>query len=338
MKKDIRLKKGFDFYLDEKYNVCQIRNGKDLALINLTNKEEKDIFEKLLTRYKYKSTDSLEELCGKYSKDKVYSIVSKLNDYGLFEDQELYKTFDKDLDLQLRFWSLKSCMPHSISAQETQKRIKNSKLLLLGNGVSLDLLESKSKLSGFENITKITLSSKLDETTLTKNIENSDFIIFDNNEHNPYFLEFLNQVAFRNDKPWILFNGVDSLKASIGPLFKGKETGCYKCFMSRLKSNMAFLPYFEEFEKYLISRKKTAASQGAPMVLYDMAASICVLEAEKYLTDWAIPMLYKNYLTINVLGLETKLHPFLKSPVCEVCTPQSDFNPAPWLEPITLNQ
>jgi bacteriocin biosynthesis cyclodehydratase domain-containing protein len=302
--------------------------------------EEQDIFEEILSKLQTDKPEKmsviLDALYEKYPKEKVYNVVNELNEFDLLEDESIYEVYASNLGPQLSFWSLNAGAPNALTAKETQERIRTTNLAVLGSGVSQQLIADKAKISGFENVLQVSISEKTDEAEVRSIIENCDFFIYDADEWNPHFLELVNKTAFEFDKPWILFNGIVDLKASVGPLFKGRETGCYNCLMSRIKSNMEFIPYFNEFEKHLADNKKSGARQGAPIVLYDMAASICIMEALKYITEWAIPILYKNFITINAMGLEVKVHPFLKAPVCDVCTPNIEFNPAPWLEPVTL--
>jgi|GEM_PF-2030917 bacteriocin biosynthesis cyclodehydratase domain-containing protein len=334
------LKKGYEIFEDRKHNIYQIRNGIDVISAEFNNDEERQIFEIIITELKKPKPQKLENIVNNlyksHAKEKVYNVINQLNDFDLLEDDSLYEIFNGNLDAQLSFWSLNSGAPNAISAQETQERIKNTKLLLLGTGVFLNLIENKAKLSGFENITIVKISSELNEDEIISSVKQSDFFIYDADEWNPFYLELVNKTAVENNKPWILFNGVQNLKASVGPLFVGRETGCYHCLLNRIKSNIEFLPYFNEYEKHLLKDRQSGQRQGAPIVLYDIAASICMLEALKYITEWTIPILYKNFITINAMGLETKIHPFLKAPVCDVCTPNLEFNSAPWLEPVTL--
>lgn len=335
------LKKGYEIFEDKKHGIYQIRNGSDVISAEFTNEDERQIFNTIINGLTKQSPDNLENLINtlhkEYSKEKIYNVINQLKDFDLLEEDHLYEMFQRDLEVQLSFWSLNSGAPNAISAKETQSRIKDAKLLLLGNGLSLNLLEGKAKISGFENIYLFDISQKLEEQVLVNLIKNSDFLIFDADRWNPYLLDLVNRTAIDHKKPWILFRGIENMKISIGPLFVGKETGCYNCLMSRIKSNLEFIPYFNEYEKHLINNKMLSQRQGAPIVLYDIAASICVFETIKYITEWTIPILYKNIMTINAMGFETKLHPFLKSPVCSVCSPNLEFNPAPWLEPVTLN-
>lgn len=337
------LKKGFNVFEDKKNGVYQIRNGFEEVIVAEFNDEiDKEIFKIIIDDQRSDTPGKIDELIGdlstRYDKAKIYNVIDQLEEFNLLDEDNFYASYDRDLESQLCLWSLNAGNSEEPNANEMQQKIKNSKLLLIGTGVFLKLIEAKSKLSGFDTLDVIDLSSNISDEDLKESIIGSDFFIFDADEWYPHYLDLVNLTAVENNKPWIIFMGVHSLKASVGPLFIGKETGCYNCLIDRIKSHMDFIPYFSEYENYLKEHKTCGKRQGSPIVIYDMIASICVLEALKYITEWTIPILYKNFLTFDLFDLSTKLHPFLKAPVCNVCTPNVEFNSAPWLEPCTLKK
>ncbi|MCC8088618.1 MAG: hypothetical protein LIO79_05065 [Rikenellaceae bacterium] len=335
------IKKGFDIFEDKNHQIYQVRNGiDDTIAIEFHDEEEKKIFECIIQQSKKEPkihvNEVISNLTTKFSKEKIYNVINELTEFDLIEEENLYSSFSKDLEAQLSLWSLNTGASSVITARQTQEKIINTNLVIIGSGISLKYLIEKSTVSGFEKITIIDLENEVDNQSLERKLLSSDLIIFDANRWSPYYLNFVNELAVANNLAWILFSGVQGFVAKIGPLFIGKETGCYNCFISRIKSNMNFVPYFNQFEKHLLENKASSQNTGGPIVLYDIAASICVLEAIKYVTECSVPVIYKNMITMNLYGYETKIHNFLKAPVCTVCTPRLERNSAPWLEPVTL--
>ncbi len=334
------IKQGYEIFYDECHNIYQIRSGfEDVLEVEFSSETEKNIFNKIVewsTGAHPENLDTItQKLCGLYEKAKVYDVIDQMKSYDLFEDDDFYESFPEVPRSQLSFWSMNTGSNSPATAKEVQQRIRDTSLAVFGSGIFSEMVAQKARQSGFEKITVEPLSSP-NEKRLAEVVEKSDFFICDADSWNPHYMEQINEAAIKYNKPWILFMGAHYTKIFIGPLFIGKETGCYNCFINRIRSNMDYVPYFDEYVKHLKSQKKSSTGISAPVALYDMAASVCILETIQFVTEWDIPVLYKNMLAIDVTKLETTLHPFLKAPVCEVCTPDLAFNPAPWLEPVTL--
>lgn len=69
--------------------------------------------------------------------------------------------------------------------------------------------------------------------------------------------------------------------------------------------------------------------------VYDLLVSIAMLEAVKFVTKAAVPVLYKQFLTLQVRDYEVQTHSVLKVPDCPACG-QDELRPSPWLEPVSL--
>ena len=337
------IKNTYDIFEDEKLGVFQIRSKGDVIIAEFNDEEEKNIFRDIIQYLQLTAETNLIDLYNlllerEHDKDKVLYVFSELKEFNLINESVIKDTFDLKLKDQLKFLGNGPDEEGGSSASEVQLKIQNSKLVLFGNGILTEQLLDKAVKSGFEQAVSYSIETEQEESDLENKIVDSDLLIVDADQWNPFFIEELNRLALRHKKPWILIPGIDGIKASVGPLFIGKETGCYHCLSSRLKSNMEFLPYFEGYEKYLRDNKKTAKNSGGPIALYEMLASLCMLEVIKYVTGWAVPVIYKAFITINMYDYEFKVHSLLKSPGCPVCSPSVDFNIAPWLEPVTLHR
>ena len=199
----------------------------------------------------------------------------------------------------------------------------------------MDFLSEKAKNFGYKHIQKLHLKSVKEEDVL-KFIKESDFFIVDADDWNPYYLEFINKEAIKNEKSWLLIRGITGNSASIGPIFSGRDTGCYCCLNSRIKSNLQFLSYFEPYEDYLKKNKLSSKSFKPSPLIYDIISSIAILEISKFINNWAVPETWRHLINFNIFTYETQKHFLLKQPFCPVCKPEIEYNPSPWLESVTL--
>ena len=313
----------YDIFQDHKHGVYQIRTLNEVFTIEFVEKEERAIFEEVIEKYKANSKVTFQHvfssLSKKYDKDKVVFVLNQLKENQLIDDEEL-----KD---QIILWG---------KQDTTHPKIKEARLGIIGQGPIYQYLEEKSRSMGYHHITKTKVGDTPTLAAVEKTIEQSDFFLVDANEWNPHLLEHINTVALAANKPWILIRGCNATNGSVGPLFYGKETGCYHCLMSRLKSQMEFLPYFEEYEKYLMKEKKAAKSDSSFALLQELLAATAVFEMTKFITEYTIPEIYGAYLTVDMASYHFSKHTVLKSPGCPACKPSVDFDLAPWLEPVTL--
>ena len=313
----------YDIFQDPKHGVYQIRTVNEVFTIEFIEEEERAIFEEVIEKYRANSRTTFASVFSalnkKYDKEKVVFVLNQLKENQLISDDEL-----KD---QIVLWG---------EQDSTHPKIKSARVGIIGQGSIYHYLEEKSRAMGYETITKTKIGDHPNLASVEKTIQQSDIVLVDSNHWNPGLLEHINQVALAANKPWILIRGCNATNGSVGPLFYGKETGCYHCLISRLKSQMEFLPYFEEYEKYLRQEKKSAKSDRSFALLQELLAATAVFEMTKFVTEYTIPELYGAYLTVDMATYRFDKHTVLKSPGCPACKPSVDFDLAPWLEPITL--
>ncbi len=332
------LKDVYQVFKDAKHGIYQIRCKDDFFTVEFYDEDEKQIFldsVNLLQDEKADVDQILTHLYETYPKEKVNSVIEELENLDLLAEKELRDRFGDHVKEQLNFWSY-SQSPRSPSALQMQERIEKTKLGIFGDPFNAQLISQKARMSGFVDVHAEDISTSPREEHILSQIEALDFFIVDAEKWNPEILEKINQQAVTKNIPWLYIQGCSPVSASIGPLFVGGQTGCYHCLMTRLKSNMEFVPHFEEFEKYLKNGKTSSTGCGAPMPMYDLLASISILEAIKYITEWSVPALYKSVITIDYYSLMTTHHKLLKVPTCPICVPNQDHLQAPWLEPVTL--
>jgi thiazole/oxazole-forming peptide maturase SagC family component len=322
----------------------QIRSKNETIIVEFTNDIEKEIFVEIINLLnENKRLDTIADIKwfigNKYPEENILNVIKELKDFKVWEDK-IEKSPDSLTDIskeQLLFW--KNSEYEGVG--NYQQKISLAKIALIGNSKLREFLKPKLIESGFKSVNTINtpMLSEAEEIQQFKDevLQANDFIIVDAENWSPHFLDIFNKISYELNKPWLLIRGIDNSRGSIGPLFFGKNTGCYQCFHSRIKSNLEFLPYFNEYEKFLIQNKFQSRGSAGPIAFYDLLASIAVLETLKFISEWTIPIVYKSFLMVDMYTYEVKTHPFLKAPVCPVCHPKLEFKIAPWLEPIVLN-
>ncbi len=336
-----------DFYIiGDSSSGFQIRSKNEVIVIDFINDVEKEIFIEIVNLLnENKPLDTVADvkrlLGSRYQEENILNVLKELKDFKVWKDEIDQSDNLSALNIgreQVLFWE----NSEYDGANNCQEKISLAKIALIGNSRISKYLSNKLYDSGFQNIDPFETTALIDADEVNqfkqKAVIPYDFIIVDAENWSPHFLDLFNQAAYELNKPWLLIRGIDNARGSVGPLFFGKNTGCYECFQSRIKSNLEFLPYFNQYEEFLKQNRSESRGSAGPIPFYDILSSIAVLEVIKFVSEWTLPTVYKSFLTINMYTYEVKSHPFLKAPVCPVCHPKLDFKLAPWLEPIVLKE
>lgn len=334
------INQNYHIFEDSKNKVFQIRSKNDIIVAEFTNEIEKEIFKEIVEFVqKGNNLRALNDVKNffskKYPEENILNVIKELKEYKVWDEDDELAPFAHGPKEQVQFWRNSDYE----GSNDFQEKISAAKISIIGNSRLSELILNKSKESGFETVSLHDTPDILlndNEILINELLDNSDLLLIDAENWNPGFLELFNKLAFTKNKPWILIRGIDNATGSVGPLFLGRSNGCYHCFNKRLKSNLEYLPYFQEYEKYLKNNGYSSKGSAGPIVFYDLLANIVVLEMIKFISEWTLSMIYKAFLTIDMYTYEFKIHSFLKAPVCPVCSPKVDFKPAPWLEPIKI--
>lgn len=328
--------KHLDIFYDDINRCYQVRTKASSYIIEFDNDGKYEIFEKLINLAQ-KDDLTLQQIANKlndqYEESEVMDVLVNLNEFGLLPIEETREMsgFNKSKD---------SFTP-KVGARES-KSLDELSILILGDSQLSPLLETTLEKQSFKKI----VHRRFDEipqangSTMTNLIAPFDFIVLDAVEWNPYYTEELNKAAIEQDKPWMFVGGLEEYKLKVGPIFFGKETGCYNCLIKRMKSNQDHLTYFSAYEKKLRENRQSAKPDRFPYLdaYYGFISNMVLLELTKFFEMWTVPTLWKKFLSINALNYHTEEHHLLKVPFCEVCKPQLEYNPSPWLETITLQK
>jgi bacteriocin biosynthesis cyclodehydratase domain-containing protein len=317
----------YDIFEDKENNVYQIRTKGDVFLVRFEGDEKKEIFLHIIkiTREKNHSfKDLMKALKNKFEESKVMPVINELKESGIFN--EYYTNPKKDV----------KGLALGLLGKQDFSRLKTEKTLeVIGSGELFDAFKKITNKGDFGSLNFTKIGNKNNEALIEKAFKRSDLVIVESNRWNPNFLEKVNQIALIQNKPWMLVRGMWRGYGSIGPLFYGKETGCYECLSARVKSNIEHLQYFLAYERHLKEEDKSAQPDWAPTGFHEIIASSAIFDGLKFLTEWDVPETYNNI--VNFLpSLTTEKHKLLKNPLCGTCKPELEYNLSPWIANIAL--
>lgn len=304
----------FDIFKNLDSNTYQLRTKDDIFIIEFDDKEQENIFIDIVSYAKNEKTNSISylktQLDLKYCPTKVLEVLNILDSYSLFES--------------------------NLNSDVVEGNYKAKQLCIFGNGASTEIINKTALKNGFLSHV-YSYQSILTENEFSNIIEHADFLVVNADEWSPFHIELINTLALKYNKPWIYIGGIDSETFKIGPLFYGKETGCYNCLINRFKNNYKHPDYLISYEKHLKDNKVSAKPNiisSSLYLLHDLIANLTILEIINFYENWSIPPIYRCLIEINYLTLDIKKHELFKKPYCESCKPHIQYNSAPWLETI----
>ncbi len=315
----------FDVFEDTENHCIQLRTKSEIFELEFDNPEKKDTFLKIISLFTKEPQISLKKIIKKFSTAKepiVLEILNMLNEYNLLHFSISTQLTGKEQD----------------KASFISSGLQEKEITIFGEGEFSEILFNSTKKQEFGKVNHFKYSTLKEVEEINKIVEKSDFLLVDANRWSPYHVEQINKIALEHNKPWLFIGGLEGSLLKIGPFFYGKETGCYNCLVSRIKSNHEFPEHFTAYENYLRNAKIGSKADRFVDIdlVYNLTANLALLEVMKFFKEWAIPATWRAYLVLNIASLQLTKHTLLKKPFCEVCKPELEYNPAPWLEAVTL--
>lgn len=320
----------FDIFFDPINNCYQVRTKTNCFVLDFEDDEKKQVFERLIQMQKESLPKIFQTLNQEFDTAKVINVLSDLRDCGLLPPEELANVPELAGE--------EACDING--GRGELKALEDLNVLILSDGQIGKRLSDVLKSHGMKQVNTISadLFASLTETQVDDAISAIDFCFADASAWNPMAIELLNKAALKHNKPWLHIGGLEEYTLKIGPLFLGNETGCYDCFIKRVKSNHSYIQHFNSYEQYLKNNGKSAkADQFIHLESYnDILANMAYLELTRFVQMWTVPTTWKKLITINALDFDIQSHDLLKVPFCETCNSNHFYNPSPWLEPISI--
>jgi bacteriocin biosynthesis cyclodehydratase domain-containing protein len=139
------------------------------------------------------------------------------------------------------------------------------------------------------------------------------FLVLCEDVFDPAHHAAINRGCIRNDVSWIGYRSYRT-KIEIGPTVVPHDTACFACYELRRVSNYA--SFAEEME---LHERLAAAGAQLGTLNITLGADLLALEVVKSLTHFTSAATYGNVYVMDVVSLESKLHPLLKIPRCGEC-------------------
>lgn len=325
--------KQYDIFFDESNNIYQIRTKQDVIVIEFSDEKKEDIFKAIIDLYEKEDFYTFKQLQKKiaiqYPYEKFIDVVQELLNCSVLNTNNFEKNCDNVFQPQ-------------DSPKWIHKEIQDLNSLTLGfigDKVFGKKVKEKALLQGYNKCNLLETGPNLNIDEVYSIFDICNFVIVDLSNWNPLLIEKINEYALSKNYPWFLIEGlIDPINFSIGPIFYGRETGCYECYSSRLRSNDEFVTYNQSYERYLRLNNRYAKPDEVSILIKDLAATIIIIDISKFIGGWYVSETWRATLVLNTSNFNIIKHDFLKAPYCVKCKPELDYNQFPWFDSVTLKE
>lgn len=301
----------------------ELFSGHSVFKVGFNDASEQAMFDTLVEYRLKPNKDTVKRLLKLHDKESVFSFFSKLKAAGLV----LYDS-DDDLSAGITY-------ERSVAQRYEIEEVAKKSIVIISASPLSNILK---QFDIFSNATVFDAKKLLKDSKLEDIIAKSDFLVVDASSYNPVLVESINAIAVSLNKPWILVQSIYDRDGHVGPIFYGKDTGCYHCFRQRLRSNVNGLDSFDRYAKWLDDTENFSQSAIQPSnSFHTYIASIVAIEVEKFLVGKDVPQSYGYLLSADPRNYNVDQHRLFKVPFCEVCNDNFEYRRAPWLDAITLS-
>lgn len=336
-----------DIFKDEQHGGYQVRTKNDAFFLVFDNPDKEKLFLRLVEVLKKANPAepfSLSELKQRFSADFAEELVVDVLDncaqQGLFVAHTVQEPFVRPEEVEPRF-VYPAPPPASIEAVSFHNIPEKTVLVLSEHEALVAQLKHQLKSYPYKRVVyrkyadfPLEDTQQAIERFLDK--EKIDFAIADGQVWAPAFLSALNAEALRRKLPWLFVNGIAAGYIKWGPLFYGKETGCWHCLQDRIKSQHAYPTFLHAYETFLVAQKRAATPDTFhyTSIYVPLLVQWIVLELFSFFElHFPIPS-WRTLCVLNLQTYELKRHTLLKQPYCLACRPVLQYSLSPWLEEV----
>lgn len=248
-------------------------------------------------------------LSGKYPEHEIDAVIEQLNQHELFD-----------------------AIAEKESSTDIHNTSENKKIVVIGDGKLSGKIYNLLMEHSFVHIQQLKFEQIIKDESI---IKDSDFMLVDCTCFNPLALRIINKTSIANNTPWLHIGGFENEQIKLGPIFFGKESGCYECLERRKMSNLENPKYDQEFVRYLIGTKQSSHSDSIPLEDFHLnfLANWCVIEMFRFFEDKKLLPTWRGIISFDLYKYGVERSELLRNPFCPVCRPLQKNTFSPWLDP-----
>jgi bacteriocin biosynthesis cyclodehydratase domain-containing protein len=218
------------------------------------------------------------------------------------------------------------------SGIEVQARLSEATVVLIGAGQLAARTSAQLARAGVGALTTFHAGNDLDSgciDQLASALDGIDLAVVCPDLHQVSLLRAVNKLCLELGRTWTSARTLGS-RVEVGPTIVPGDTACFGCYEHRRESNDPGYP--EDAE-----RAERLALEGLTTGRLAVEAADGILAAEvlKLASGFSRPMTYGALFSLDLVTLESGLHPVLKIPRCATCGAPARNRPTTSVWPFT---
>lgn len=296
-------------------NTYQIRTKSASVLIEFENSIENEIFKGVVDICKSSEIASVSELKDMLTRLNKFSVEEVNLFFNQFSEHNLFDAIIEDNGLS----------DNSLNA------IVSKKIIVIGDSRLSDEIYCELVGQSFRDIHKYTFEKIIKNRSV---LQNADFLLVDCMCFNPYGLRVVNEFSIKSNIPWLHIGGVENEKIKLGPIFHGKESGCYECLEKRRISNIDNPAYELGYIDFLMESKLSSRPDTIPYQDFylNLIVNLSIIEMCRFFEDKNLLPTWRGIISFDLYKYTTTRSELLRNPYCPVCRPLQRTPFSPWLD------
>ncbi len=215
------------------------------------------------------------------------------------------------------------------SGSETQARIARAQVALIGSGDLLGRVEAQLTRAGLVAMTTVDIDDQDSDARLRAAIRGSELVVVCPDHQRVSLLRDLNRMCLEAGRTWTSARTIGS-RVEVGPTIVPGDTACFGCYELRRQSNDAgYRDGAERAELLAVDGLDTGR------LAIEVADGLLAAEVLKLVGGFSRPMTYGALFSLDLVTLESGLHPVLKIPRCASCGAPARNRPTTSVWPFT---
>lgn len=217
--------------------------------------------------------------------------------------------------------------PHA-SGSEIQARIAQATIALVGDGDLAARVAAQLRRAGAASPSMPDAGPQAREE-LESAVRDSDLVVVCPDLHSVSLLRDVNRLCIDAERTWTSVRTIGS-RVEVGPTIVPGDTACFACYEQRRVSNdPAYREGAERAERLALEGLDTGR------LAIEAADGIVAAEVLKIVGGFSRPMTYGALFSLDLVTLESGLHPVLKIPRCAGCGAPARNRPTTSVWPFT---
>lgn len=211
---------------------------------------------------------------------------------------------------QAQFFSHFTANPHSVMSALAKVRVA-----LIGSGELNSAVRSTIESLGVGDLSNLEVSASGNGYGLLP--DDVDLLVVSSETLNFALFDRVNEACLRSGTRWLRV-AMQGTTALLGPTFVPRQTACYTCYETRMRSNMLDVGSYDTYRRTVLHAERQP-DEGSITPLRSVLAGQVAMEVARLLTAYAPPATLGRFYELGAVSPAVIGHDVLRVPRCSTC-------------------